>query len=92
MPVDAISQRRGRETILECKITGYPLAVTNWYRNGIKIDSQGNFRTEVYYDDEKTSMSFNLHIKKISEEDFGEYTCEARNGHGSAYGKIILKG
>ncbi|XP_067666670.1 limbic system-associated membrane protein-like isoform X2 [Haliotis asinina] len=78
LPNKKIGQSRGKETILECIVQAYPIGVTEWKRNGKKIDQSWKYRSEVYEDD-RITITLSLRIMDIGEEDYGMYTCEAEN-------------
>ncbi|XP_071118600.1 limbic system-associated membrane protein-like isoform X2 [Haliotis cracherodii] len=78
LPNKKIGQSRGKETILECIVQAYPIGVTEWKRNGKKIDQSWKYRSEVYEDD-RITITLSLRIMDIGVEDYGIYTCEAEN-------------
>ncbi len=76
-----IGQERGKETILECRITAFPLAINYWEKDGRRITSSLKYRIDAYDEGEHT-ITLSLRIHGISDIDYGEYKCVAANAHG----------
>ena len=76
-----MGQKIGRDTILECQITGFPLAVNYWTKNGKKLVSSTKHRIEAY-DEGDHMITLSLRIHDLQEEDYGEYRCIAANSLG----------
>ncbi|KAI0235538.1 hypothetical protein LSAT2_013940 [Lamellibrachia satsuma] len=77
-----IGQQLEKDTILECQITAYPMAVNYWQKDGSRIMSSTKYRLDAY-DEEYHTITLSLHIMNIAEIDYGEYTCMANNRLGS---------
>jgi Immunoglobulin I-set domain len=95
MPNRRMGQARGRETILECIITAFPLAVNYWEKDGRRISSSTKYRTEAY-DEGEHKIVLSLRIHEIDHTDYGEYKCVASNTLGQdqqvmyLYGKLLI--
>jgi len=76
-----IGQVRGKETILECRITAFPLAVNIWEKDNQRVTSSSRHRIDAYDEGEHT-ITLSLRIHDISGDDYGKYTCVAANLHG----------
>ncbi|XP_054713408.1 hemicentin-1-like [Uloborus diversus] len=78
-----------RETaVLKCIMQAFPAPKFEWYHYGRVIDSYGNHGlndTEIGSDNYIGILS----IKDLSEDDYGDYTCRARNQAGDK--KTIIK-
>ncbi|KAH9513237.1 hypothetical protein Btru_034447 [Bulinus truncatus] len=91
LPNTRMGQDVGKETILECTITANPQAVGIWKKNGTEVKTtSGKFRIEPYPEDEQHSIVLSLRIMVIEKDDFGTYSCEAQNKHGSDVKHMIL--
>ena len=57
--------------LLPCRVTGVPVPVVTWYKNGTEVHSalQSNF----------TVRGTDLIIKNIREEDAGLFKCKVQN-------------
>ncbi|GAB1606028.1 lachesin-like, partial, partial [Argonauta hians] len=73
-----ISQMKGRETILDCRITASPQGVTVWMRKGQELFNNEKYSIEVFNEGGHT-ITLSLRITQIMASDFGEYTCLASN-------------
>ena len=91
MPATRLGQARGRETILECRITAYPHAVNYWQKDGRRIISSSKHRIDAY---EETSdrLTLSLRIGDIDADDYGRYDCVAANALGTDQKTIHLFG
>ncbi|XP_076465999.1 lachesin-like [Babylonia areolata] len=80
-----IGQEVGKETILECVISGSPLHVTRWRRGNEVFGNNLKDRYEVnIYDHnaEPNTIVLSLRIVRVEEADYGDYICEASNNFG----------
>ncbi|KAK6178801.1 hypothetical protein SNE40_011304 [Patella caerulea] len=89
LPNRKIGQAKGKETILECVISGYPQGVNIWRRNGEEIQNSMKYRIEIYDEGENT-VTLSLRIRSIDKDDYGEYECVANNVLGSDYEFMTL--
>ncbi|KAJ8304477.1 hypothetical protein KUTeg_018060, partial [Tegillarca granosa] len=84
---------KGKETILECVVSAYPQGNTVWRRNGEDIVTNNwKYRVDVYKDEGIYQLTLSLRIKFLKEEDFGAYTCYAKNELGSDQEDMYLYG
>jgi hypothetical protein len=86
-----IDQLRARETILECIITAYPLAVNYWEKDGRRITSSSKYRLEAF-DEGDNTLVLSLRIRNLEPADYGEYKCVAANALGRDEESMILYG
>jgi len=91
MPATRLGQARGRETILECRITAYPHAVNYWQKDGRRIISSSKHRIEAY-DEGDNKLTLSLRIVDIDADDYGRYDCVAANALGTDQQTIHLFG
>lgn len=84
-----MGQVRGRETILECTITAFPLAQTAWEKEGRRLGNSNRHRIESYDEGDHTT-TLSLRISDIEQEDYGEYKCIAENRLGIEYQTMNL--
>lgn len=77
----------GENAELLCGAISFPISNITWYKNGVKIVKTDNieFLKRVNYDEIESFLK----IKKMNENDFGEYNCEAENEFGKD--QITLK-
>ena len=69
--------RVGRNELkLCCPVSGYPKPTITWERNGIQLQKSEN---PLYF------------ISKVTEEDFGNYTCTATDGKSSIPSAISVR-
>ncbi|XP_048735487.1 limbic system-associated membrane protein-like isoform X2 [Ostrea edulis] len=85
------SQTIGRETMLQCNVSASPLGVHGWRFGKREFDqpSGENYRTEMFKDD-KMRLILLLRILSVGKEDFGNYTCEAKNNYGHSEKTMLL--
>lgn len=74
---DAVIQEGSKFTFI-CRVTGNPIPVVTWYKDGISIQSNPDYQTT--YD----SGLCTLTIEETFAEDSAKYTCKAVNEVGSA--------
>ena len=86
-----LGQVIGKETILECSVTSYPRARVTWVKNGVTIEHSYKYRLELFHMEYDT-VSLSLQLKYVNKDDFGDYTCEARNRMGIDKATMVLYG
>ncbi|KAJ8304422.1 hypothetical protein KUTeg_018005 [Tegillarca granosa] len=87
-----LGQYRGKETILECRITASPLDTYNWKRYSYgHLDDTWKYRKETFQED-KNTITYTLRIRSVEAHDFGMYTCEASNSVGRSQANMELYG
>ena len=95
LPTKRIGQYQHRETILDCEITAYPHGQMYWMKDGMDIDltSKDKYHVELYSGNEDSKRkTLSLRVKDILMEDYGSYTCVAKNYLGSDRETMILYG
>ncbi|XP_062573755.1 opioid-binding protein/cell adhesion molecule homolog isoform X3 [Saccostrea cucullata] len=76
-----LGQSVGKETILECKVTAFPQAVSAWRFQSNFLSNSHKHRIDIYQDKGHTII-LSLRIMNITKEDFGQYSCYASNAFG----------
>lgn len=71
---------------MSCSIHGDPAPHMYWEKKGKKIQTSEHHRTT------HSHIRHILHIKKVTEEDFGTYFCVAKNPLGTARHPVELSG
>ncbi|XP_043244949.1 opioid-binding protein/cell adhesion molecule-like isoform X1 [Amphibalanus amphitrite] len=69
-----------------CKVFANPRAEVIWQRNGHDLPISSRYETAV------SSRYFSLRIRDVKDEDFGNYTCRAKNQLGQNENHITLTG
>ncbi|XP_070569690.1 myosin light chain kinase, smooth muscle-like isoform X2 [Ptychodera flava] len=77
--LDDVEVCEGSAARLDCIVIGDPEPDIQWHKDGKEIQENRHYRMEFGEDD-----SVSLIIAEITEEDDGEYTCEAVNSAGKA--------
>lgn len=80
---------------LECGVRGWPKVTLTWLRSGrliLKEDEGFEVVSEDKEDDaDPVSWSSKLSVKRVTSEEFGNYTCKASNVYGEAAATISLE-
>ncbi|XP_052857223.1 protein amalgam [Drosophila gunungcola] len=74
---------------LECTVQGYPAPTVVWHRNGVQLQSGRQHEVANTASSSETTTSV-LRIESVSEEDFGDYYCNATNKLGHADARLHL--
>ena len=86
-----ISQSPGYPPSLSCEVTAVPVPAVSWYRLGLSKDpamikSHGD--TSILIADYKDGrMVSSLVLDNVTQQDYGQYSCNATNTHGQV-GKL----
>eukprot|EP00092_Neocalanus_flemingeri_P102849 GFUD01131564.1.p1 GENE.GFUD01131564.1~~GFUD01131564.1.p1 ORF type:complete len:354 (-),score=88.31 GFUD01131564.1:15-1076(-) len=89
-----ISQYPGYPSSLSCQVTAVPVPAVSWYRLGspqgpTMIKSQGDLSMVIdeYRDGRMTSR---LIFSNVTQEDYGQYSCNATNRMGQVFATVQL--
>lgn len=86
-----LGQYVGKETILECKVTAFPQAVSIWKFQNQDLFNSFKHRIDVYQD-RGHMLTLSLRLPNVTREDFGQYSCYASNSFGMDEETMILYG
>ncbi len=88
IPLCSISMQEGEGCEFQCKVTGNPLPVVQWFKNDVCIDSSPNY--EITYNNGDAKLSLN----NVTTGDCAIYTCIASNTSGtlSSSAELSVKG
>ncbi|XP_013408239.1 cell adhesion molecule 2 [Lingula anatina] len=89
LPNLRIGQSVGKDTILECLVTAKPLSIIYWMYKGKETQTSSKYSV-VIYNEGRDAIGLSLRIHDLTEEDFGEYTCIAKNHFGSVKGSLTV--
>nr|KAG5694113.1 hypothetical protein BaRGS_005868 [Batillaria attramentaria] len=92
LPNKRIGQILGKETILDCIISGNPQAVTEWRRNGQLLHKGQKYDIDVFRDELQNSVTLSLRIKDLEKSDYGVYLCVGSNYLGEDEETMTLYG
>ncbi|KAH8417005.1 hypothetical protein KR222_001102, partial [Zaprionus bogoriensis] len=84
-----VAQMLSHSASLECSVQGYPAPSVVWYRNGVQLQSGRQHEIANTASSSETTTSV-LRIDSVSEEDFGDYYCNATNKLGHADARLHL--
>lgn len=84
-----LGQSLGKETMLECKITAFPQAVSVWKFQNQDLYNSFRHRIDVFQD-RGHMLILSLRIMNVTRDDFGQYSCYASNGFGMDEDTMIL--
>jgi len=71
---------------LSCIVNANPSAVVRWYRDSLMLDSDNNYLRE-----QRGSLHTFI-VRKVKQENFGQYTCRATNTFGKQSAHVYLTG
>ncbi|EDW15241.2 protein amalgam [Drosophila mojavensis] len=74
---------------LECSVQGYPAPTVVWFRKGVQLQSSRNYEISNTASSSETTTSV-LRIDSVSEEDYGDFYCNATNKLGHADARLHL--
>ncbi|XP_012937137.1 lachesin [Aplysia californica] len=86
-----MGQSLGKDTILECIVSGYPQAEAFWKFHGKQLSSSKKYKLDIFsHNEDETKLTMTLSVKNIQPKDYGAYICTATNDMGTASEKMIL--
>ncbi|XP_052098432.1 limbic system-associated membrane protein-like [Mytilus californianus] len=88
-----IQQLRGKDTILECLIRAYPPEIAIWKRGNKEIEEgERDWKySPTLYKRSESEFVLSLQIYSLEADDFGNYTCEASNQHGTSSVSVFVE-
>lgn len=84
-----VAQMLSHTADLECSVQGYPAPTVVWLRKGVQLQSGSQYEIANTASSSETTTSV-LRIDSVSEEDFGDYYCNATNKLGHADARLHL--
>lgn len=93
IPNQLVGAAVGSDVTLDCNLESHPRSVTYWTRDngGVMILSNIKYNSLVI-DTASYKVQMRLIVKNLLPEDFGSYTCVAKNSLGETEGTIRLYG
>lgn len=92
IPNQLVGAAVGSDVSLDCNLESFPQSVTYWNRDGgTMVLTNDKYNTEII----KTGLykvAMRLTIRNLKPDDFGSYTCVAKNSLGETEGSIRLYG
>ena len=85
-------QRLGGETIMVCRVSASPLAMSLWQRAGRAVTAAAGRYDLDAFDDGPNAVILNLRIAHVARHDYGAYQCVAQNGLGRDTASMELVG
>lgn len=93
IPNQLVGAAIGSDVTLDCNLESHPKSVTYWTRDGGGVMILSNTKyNSVLIDTGIYKVQMSLRIKNLRPEDFGSYTCVAKNSLGETEGTIRLYG
>ncbi|CAL1288096.1 unnamed protein product [Larinioides sclopetarius] len=91
IPNQLVGAAIGADVTLDCHLESHPKSVTYWTRDGggVMIISNTKYNS-VLIDTGIYKVQMRLTIKNLRPDDFGSYTCVAKNSLGETEGTIRL--
>ncbi|GFW76368.1 ig-like domain-containing protein [Trichonephila clavipes] len=93
IPSQLIGANLGEDVTLVCNLESYPRSVTYWViTGGIVIITNNKYKVIIEPSDSPSSykVKLKLLIRDLRPQDFGSYTCVAKNSLGETEGTISL--
>ncbi|XP_064556455.1 protein amalgam [Drosophila montana] len=84
-----VAQMLSHSADLECSVQGYPAPTVVWFRNGVQLQSSRHYEVSNTASSSETTTSV-LRIDSVSEQDLGDYYCNATNKLGHADARLHL--
>lgn len=92
IPNQLVGAPVGTDVVLDCNLESHPQSVTFWTREGGVMVLSNEKYDSVLMPSNLYKVQMRLRIKDLKPEDFGSYTCVAKNSHGETEGNIRLYG
>lgn len=95
IPSQLIGANLGEDITLVCNLESFPRSVTYWViAGGIVIVTNNKYRVLSEPSDSPAAykVKLKLLIRDLRPQDFGSYTCVAKNSLGDTEGTIVLYG
>lgn len=93
IPNQLVGAALDADVTLDCNLESHPKSVTYWTRDGGGVMILSNTKyNSVLIDTGIYKVQMRLLIKNLRPEDFGSYTCVAKNSLGETEGSIRLYG
>ncbi|XP_043499765.1 protein amalgam-like [Polistes fuscatus] len=83
---DIVHTGDGVESEITCIVHAHPHANVTWYKNQKELSKRGRISQK------ENKSRYTLRIMRTTEQDFGDYTCQAKNKLGQASRTITLTG
>ncbi|ALC47359.1 Ama [Drosophila busckii] len=84
-----VAQMLSQSVDLKCAVQGFPAPTVVWHRNGVQLQSGRRYEIANTASSSETTTSV-LRIDSVSEEDYGDYYCNATNKLGHADARLHL--
>jgi len=84
-----VAQMLSHTAELECSVQGYPAPTVVWFRNGEQLKSCRRYEISNTASSSETTTSV-LRIDSVSEQNYGDYYCNATNKLGQADAQLHL--
>ncbi|CAL1534820.1 unnamed protein product [Lymnaea stagnalis] len=87
-----LTQMVGKDTILECTVSGYPQAEAAWKFEDRQLSNTEKYKLDIFtLLEDETKLTLYLNIKDLQKSDFGDYVCMASNDMGQAIDRMVLE-
>lgn len=90
VPDQQLRAVRGGSVTLSCVVESHPEALTFWHHAGRIVQPRGKFFMSTVQGKPSYKVEMRLQVENLAGEDFGNYTCIAKNPRGNVTGVITL--
>ncbi|XP_035229101.1 lachesin-like, partial [Stegodyphus dumicola] len=91
IPNQLVGAAIGADVVLDCNLESHPKSVTYWTRDGGGVMILSNIKyNSIVRDTGLYKVQMTLKVKNLRPEDFGSYSCVAKNSLGETEGTIRL--
>ena len=90
VPSPEVGQELGMAAAMTCVITAYEVPLIYWLKDGETVTESLIKYITFEHQSEIHTWDASLHVIAITQDDLGNYTCQAVNGFGSAEERILL--